>query len=131
MQKIIKFLIPIFIFLILVMPVFSFAAGLVPECDRSVPGQCTWGFSEFMKLIDNVIKFILFKMAIPIAAIMFVYAGFELVTSGGSTEKRGTAKKVFTNAVYGLVLAAGAWLIVKTLLSILGYKDIGFFLFLK
>src|SRR3989344_4581969 len=123
MQKIIKFLIPIFIFLILVMPVFSFAAGLVPECDSvSVPGQCTWGFSEFMKLIDNVIKFILFKMAIPIAAIMFVYAGFELVTSGGSTEKRGTAKKVFTNAVYGLVLAAGAWLIVKTLLSILGYN---------
>ena len=85
------------------------------------------GFLDFMKLVNGVINFILYYMAVPVAAIMFFYAGFELVTSGGSTEKRGTAKKVFTNAVYGLVFAAGAWLIVKTLLSILGYTDIGTF----
>jgi hypothetical protein len=32
------------------------------------------------------------------------------------------AIKVFKNAATGLLIAAGAWLIVKTLLQILGYK---------
>ena len=98
----------------LVVPVVSLAKGLVPDCPST---GCGW--TEFMTLINNVIHFILFYLVIPIAAIMFFYAGFELVTSGGSTEKRGTAKKVFTNAVIGLVIAAGAWLIIHTILSIL------------
>jgi hypothetical protein len=74
-----------------------------------------------MVLINNVINFILYGMVIPIAAILFAYAGFELVTSGGSTEKRGIAKKVFTNVVIGLVIAMSCWLIVKLVLGILGY----------
>jgi uncharacterized protein HemY len=67
-------------------------------------------------------------MVIPIAAILFAFAGFELVTSGGSTEKRGIAKKVFTNVVIGLVIAMACWLIVELLIHILGYKGawIGF-----
>ncbi len=136
MKKIIKLIIPIFLFLMLVAPVFSFAQ----TDDKDIPDQgfkegdtlvpcghadskgvinnpCS--FVDVLTLINAVIKFILFKLAVPIAAIMFFYAGFELVTSGGSTEKRGTAKKVFTSTVYGLVLAAGAWLIIRTILSIL------------
>lgn len=121
-----KFIIFVSVFLILIMPILSFAAfdplkGLV-SCDGTVASPCD--FNAFLNLINTVIKFILFYMAIPIAAIMFVYAGFKLVTSGGSTEARTKAKEIFWNALLGLVLAAAAWLIVKTLLSILGYKDI-------
>ncbi len=99
--------------------------GLVP-CDNSSGNLCD--FNALMKLVNTVIKFILYDMVIPIAAIMFVYAGFELVTSGGSTEKRGIAKKVFTNAVIGLIIAVAAFLIIRTILSILGYSGswIGF-----
>lgn len=113
----------------LIMPVFSFAAGLVPPCSVDpITKQCLWGFNEFMTLVNNVIRFILFALAVPIAAIMFAYAGFLMVTSGGSTESRGKAKNIATNTVYGLVIAAGAWLIVRTILSILGYHGewIGF-----
>ena len=107
----------------LIAPVASSAAGLVPPCDStSVPGQCTWGFVEFMKLINNVIGFILFDLALPIAALMFFYAGFLMVTSAGSSESKSKAKNIFSNAVFGLVIAAGAWLIVKTILSVLGFK---------
>ncbi|OGI60560.1 hypothetical protein A2641_03440 [Candidatus Nomurabacteria bacterium RIFCSPHIGHO2_01_FULL_37_25] len=132
MTKTTKFFISLAVFLMLVAPVISFAAfdplkGLVP-CNNTPDDSGTiaepCNFTAFMKLINNIIDFILFYMAIPIAAIMFFYAGFKLVTSGGSTEARGKAKNIFTNAVIGLVLAAAAWLIVKTLLSILGYKDI-------
>ncbi len=84
-------------------------------------------FTAFMDLINNGIDFILKFLAIPIAAIMFTYAGFKLVTSGGNTEARGQAKKIFTNATLGLIFAAAAVLIIKTILIILGYQNIGLF----
>ena len=113
-----KSLIFLVVFLMLIMPVFSFAKGLVPDCDNLTPAtQCD--FNAFMTLINNVITFIFLKMVVPIAAIMFFYAGFLMVTSGGSSEAKTKAKGIFTNTVFGLVIAAGAWLIVKTILSIL------------
>ena len=132
MQKIKKILIFLSIFLLLATPAISLAQlnspganGLVP-CDNSAANPC--GFPQLMTLVNNIINFILYGMVIPIAAILFTYAGFEMVTSGGSTEKRGLAKKVFTNVVIGLVISMACWLIVKLLLGILGYDGawIGF-----
>jgi Type IV secretion system pilin len=122
MQKIKKFLINnsafVIVFMLLIMPSLSFAYTLG---DPLVPPCTNCGWNDLLLLVNNVITFILEYMVIPIAAIMFVYAGFELVTSGGSTEKRGIAKKVFTNTVIGLILAVAATLIVKMILSISGY----------
>jgi len=133
MKKTTKFLIFLFILAMLMMPVLSFAqpqavplSGSLIPCGTSLnpaigsrASDHPCKFEDFITLINNVIKFALFYLALPIAAIMFAYAGFKLVTSGGSTEARSSAKNIFTNAAIGLVLAAGAWLIVKTLLSIL------------
>ncbi|OGI67449.1 hypothetical protein A2823_00970 [Candidatus Nomurabacteria bacterium RIFCSPHIGHO2_01_FULL_41_91] len=132
MKKTKKFLIFISIFLILVMPVLSLAytlgEPLVPPCSTAAaPEQCGWG--QLMGLVDNVITFILKYMAVPIAAIMFAYAGFLLVTAGGEAAgARTKAKSIFTNAAIGLILAVAAWLIIKTILAILGYEGawIGF-----
>ena len=126
MNKKIKFLVRscsfVIVFLVLIIPVILLAqeapTGLV-TCGTADTPPCD--FNSFMALINKVINFILFKMALPIAALMFAYAGFELVSSGGSTEKRGVAKSVFTNAVLGLIIAVAAWLIISTILSILGY----------
>lgn len=81
-----------------------------------------------MTLFNKVIRFILFDIVVPIAAIMFAYAGFLLVTSGGSSEARTKANTIFTNTVWGLVIAVAAWLIIRTILSTLGYDGawIGF-----
>ena len=91
--------------------------GLVP-CDGSAENPC--GFDQFLTLINTIVNFILFVMVVPIAAIIFAYAGFELITSGGETSKREKAKKIFTNVAIGLIVAAAAFLIVKTVLSIVG-----------
>ena len=118
------FLISIFILLIMIVPVFSSAfvfdseKGLVPcrdgeECD----------FNAFMTLINNIIGFALVYLAVPIAAIMFAYAGFLMVTAGDEVASARTkAKGIFMNALIGLVLAAAGFLIVQALLSILGYN---------
>jgi hypothetical protein len=89
--------------------------GLV-KCGTTSGNPC--GFDDILILINTVINFILFKMVVPIAAIMFAYAGFELVTSGGETSKREKAKGIFTNVAIGLIIAVAAFLIVQTILSI-------------
>lgn len=106
-------------------PVDADGLGLIP-CDGSAEKPCD--FNALMMLINKIISFILFALALPIAAIMFAYAGFLMVTSGGSAESKGKAKNIFTNAVFGIVIAAGSWLIVKTILTILGFDGgwIGF-----
>lgn len=135
MNKTAKFIIYLSVFLILILPIISLAAVtppsiLVPCNNNATVVKDSTGvdipivkcdFTALMTLVNNVINFILYGMAVPIAAIMFFYAGFELVTSGGSTEKRGIAKKVFTNTVIGLILAVAAFLIVKLILTIAGY----------
>jgi hypothetical protein len=129
MQKIKEILIRNYTFVIvlilLIMPVLSFAEGLVP-CGKAGQPECN--FNTFMDLINNVIKFILVKLAVPIAAVMFFYAGFKMVTSGGSAESKTQAKSIFTNTALGVAFVAGAWLIIRTVLFILGYEGawIGF-----
>jgi len=98
--------------------------NVVYEAGQTKP--CGW--NDLISLINKVLNFILFKLAIPIGAIMFCYAGFLLITSGGDTEARGTAKKIALGVVKGLVFAAAAWLIVHLILDTLGYDGswIGF-----
>lgn len=81
------------------------------------------GFDHIFILINNFIKYFILYIAIPLAAIMFCYAGFLLVTSGGSEESWGKAKGLMWNVVIGLVLVAGAWLIVNLILVVLGYNS--------
>jgi hypothetical protein len=116
MIKIKKFF---FVFFILAMPVVSLAQNVVlVPCDNSAGQPCN--FNALMTLVNNIINFILYYMAIPIAAIMFAYAGFLLVTAGGEAAgARTKAKSIFTNAVIGLILAVACWLIVKLILSTL------------
>ena len=66
-------------------------------------------------------------MAVPIAAIMFAYSGFLLVTAAGSDTKT-KAKNIFFNTVLGLVFALAAYLIIKLILLTLGWDSswIGF-----
>lgn len=92
----------------------------------TVKDYCT--FKDLLTLINTVINFILFKLAIPIAAIMFCYVGFLMVTSGGSSESRDVAKRVGGNVVKGLILAAASYIIVKAVLVALGFDGswIGF-----
>jgi len=109
------------VFIMLIIPVFSLAYTLG---DPLVPPCTNCGWNDLMTLVNNVITFILYYMAIPIAAIMFAYAGFLMVTAGGETAgARTKAKSIFTNAFIGLVIACAAWLIIKLILSILGYNE--------
>jgi|SRR3989344_1499131 len=53
-----------------------------------------------------------------LAVLMLVYGGFMYITSGGDPEKAKKGKMIFTYAVVGLLLAAFAFAIVSTIVSV-------------
>ena len=104
----------------------SFDSEVPPPVTGGVAVSCpndNCGFNDFITLINRVISFILFNLAIPISAIMFAYAGFLMLVPGReSANKRTKGNEIFWNVVWGLIIVAAAWLIVRTVLSILGYN---------
>ncbi len=87
------------------------------------------GLGDFIELIQRIIEYI-FVLILPIAAIVFAYAGYLFMTSGGDPNKRNAAKNAMTKLVLGIVVIMMAWLMVKTILVSLGVSA-GFRTFLK
>jgi hypothetical protein len=110
-------------------PFFVSAAGLVPDCNKGpliTEGQNAGqfadpcDFNDAMTLVNKVINFLLFVIATPFVALCIAWAGWLMISSGGSSEKVTKAKHIATNLVIGYVIALAAWLIVKTILTSLG-----------
>lgn len=114
----------------IVLPLSAFAAsaGACPDslipcgCDTGgTPGvvdpaeQCT--FDDFIVLAQNVINFLIFKIAAPLAAIMFAYAGYLYLTNRGNEAQVKQAHDVFTYVLIGLIVALAAWLTVNFIVT--------------
>lgn len=111
--------------IIFLVPILVMAAGkIVPECGVVVNGaiEHPCNFNYLMILINNVITFLLITMATPLFALIIIYVAWLYLSASGNTENVGKAKKILKNAVFGYVIALAAWLIVKTILSTLGFK---------
>ncbi len=130
-------LLTLFLLIFTILPVISSAqSGLVPCGTESYPkghekeyqlvNPC--GYAHIFDLINGVVNFLLMVIALPLAAIMFAYAGFLFMFSGVQPEQRTKAKKIFGNVALGFILAIAAWLIIHTILEIVGYNGswIGF-----
>lgn len=110
-----KRLSPLLLTLILIaFPLAVFADPIIP-CGAE--GECT--FQDLFVLIQNVISFLLFKLAVPLAAIAFAWAGILFVVYSGNEGKRSEAKSIIWYAIIGLALALAAWLIVDTIFGTL------------
>ncbi|HEY4477906.1 MAG TPA: hypothetical protein VJB09_01360 [Candidatus Paceibacterota bacterium] len=92
----------------------------------TILNPCNFDYAILM--INKIVNFLLFVLFVPLAAIVFCYAGFLLLFSGGDTGKMKKAKDIFWSVVVGLLWAMGAWLVIHTISDILGYKGswIGF-----
>ena len=110
----------ILLVLTLTAPLSLAHAGLIPcgnpaQGDQPAQPECT--FAYLFELVAKIVHFLLFDLAVPLAAIAFAWAGIVLLTDGGNEKKRDDAKKIATAAVVGLGLAFAAWLIVNTIFS--------------
>ncbi|MBP9771528.1 MAG: hypothetical protein KBD16_01225 [Candidatus Pacebacteria bacterium] len=101
-------------FLALVLPTLLFAAdppGLVP-CSGP---DCN--FSDFITLIQRIMNFLL-KIAIPIAVVLFSWAGFQYLTAMGDEGKIKSARSLMTSVFVGFGIALAAYLIVNVLTTV-------------
>lgn len=80
------------------------------------------GFNDFIVEVNTFINFLLFDLATPLFAIIFCYAGFLYLTSGGSQENVKKAKHIIRNALVGYIIGLCAWIIIKTILLAFGFN---------
>ncbi len=92
---------------------FSFSAYAQNTYDyiqlESIPGFEDSG-SDLKSFIESIYKFGIWTVGIA-AVLMITIGGFMYLTSAGNTSKMDVAKKVVTDAIIGLVVALGAYLI--------------------
>lgn len=114
-----------------VSPPVCTTGGLVPcgrncddlsttEIDESEPCGVCAGFYMLRKTIDFVLP-----LAVEAAIFFLIVAGLLYAFSGGDVRKAGMARSATTGAIYGLVFAFLAWLIISASLHIMGYINFG------
>lgn len=90
------------------------SAGLVP-CDTN----CKIG--DFFTMLVNVYKFIVFKIATPLAIIAITIGAIFMLISAGNPNLFGTGKKILWVAIIGLVLVFGSYAIIGFILTTIGF----------
>jgi hypothetical protein len=95
----------------------SSGGGLVP-CDGP---DCN--YEQFLILIKRVIMFLI-ELGVAFSAVVFAYAGWLYMTSGGDEGKVKQAHEMLTKVLWGFLFALGAFLIVQLISTQLGYTNI-------
>jgi len=121
-----------FIFLVLILPLTTFAAPIVPcgidgnndtyvfnGVSHKYSDKC--GFDHLIIGINNIINFLLMITG-SIAALVFAAAGFMVLTAGSNEGQVTKAKEMSWSVVKGFALMISAWLLVKLVLTALGVE---------
>jgi len=107
------------IMVVVLLPVVVKAQGTPPSPTIGVTIPNPLGTESFIDLINRVIDFLL-KVAVPLAALVILYAGFLFLTAGGNEERVKSAKRAFLWAVVGIIIlmiARGMVTLIKTIIT--------------
>ncbi|MEK7122974.1 MAG: pilin [Patescibacteria group bacterium] len=86
---------------------------LIPKCNFEAGD--TYGLGAFVELAQNVLKLI-WGIVGSIALVMFVWGGFLWLTARGEEQQVKQGWDTLINAVIGLVIILGSWVIINTLI---------------
>jgi len=110
--------------MIFVVPMISMAEIGIP-CEGP---DC--GFNHLIILANNIIKFLMFTVAVPLAELGFMWAGAGLVLNQNKESAWSEAKERFGNIAMGFGIMLAAFILVKLILSAFLNTKGGFTLFL-
>jgi len=79
-------------------------------------------FNTLGEIISRVVNFFLIPISGVILLLVFIWAGYDFMTSEGNPEKIKSAQAKITTGIIGIVLLVLAFLIVKVVELILGIK---------
>lgn len=103
-------------FAIVALPMIAYGAGLIPcgdivDANNIVTNPCT--FDHLITLTNNIIKFLMFTVAVPLAALGFMWAGASLVLNQDKESAWSEAKERFTDIAKGFGIMLGAYVLIK------------------
>lgn len=125
-----KIFFAIIIFSILVLPFAVNAAdglcndgqgGIVP-CGNTEGCPCKLG--HFFVMLNSIYAFIVKTIAAPLATIAIVVGAVMMIFSAGNPSTFQRGRQIIIYAIVGLVLAFASMIIIKAILSAMGYKYI-------
>lgn len=88
--------------------------GLVPCGGEGDP--C--GYNDLLTLADNVISFALFYVALPAGVLIIMWGGFLILTARENAGQVNQGKKLIEAVFWGIVMAFGAWMIVRVIINL-------------
>ncbi|MDO8604187.1 MAG: hypothetical protein Q7K40_02185 [bacterium] len=71
-------------------------------------------FNDLIQLANNIIKFLIYKVAVPLTAIGFMFVGARLVINQDKEGEWTKAKEAFSNIAIGFFIMLGAYVLIKT-----------------
>lgn len=124
---------------VLMLPMMAYGSGLIP-CGDPVgdpvgsiavpPSDHPCGFEDLLVLTNNIIHFLMFDVAIPLAALGFMYAGARLVLFQEKEGEWAKAKEIFGDMALGFAYMLGGYLLIKTVIYAFLNTDAGYTTFL-
>lgn len=126
--RVMRYSVP-FVFLLVLLPI---SAGATNS-----PGFPYWGplvsctglscvsLCDLILTAQNVIYFGITLVVLVISPIFLLWGGITMIISGGSEERWRSGKKILVGAIVGLFLTLGAFVIVNTVLFVVGAKISG------
>lgn len=81
---------------------------------------------DIVAMIDKILRAVLY-LSFYVAVIMFLYAGFKMITAAGNPKQIQEGKDIIWYTVVGMLWAFGAWLVVNTMLGALTGKGVAEF----
>jgi len=119
-----------FLLLVFFTPILANAActgpngekGLI-DCGCSPTGDDACTICDFFSTLVKIYDFIVKMIATPLAIIALTIGGVLIMISAGNPTLMSKGKTIFWSAVIGLVLVFCSYLIIATVLGILGYVN--------
>lgn len=94
-------------------PIWAFAAGLVP-CGGQGEPACS--LCHLFELAQGITKFLTFTIAPILAVLAVAWGGFNIFLAGASPDKVKTGRNAITKAAVGLLIVFGAWVAINEVL---------------
>lgn len=98
-----------------------FGPIIPPQSITGVQGSdtCAAGWGMLIRVINNIISFLLTLVIVFVAPLMIAYSGFLFVVNPVNSGGIAKAKSVLLNTIIGIVIALAGWMIVDAIMAVL------------
>lgn len=93
----------------------NFASAAIVVC--ADPNNCN--LCDLFKSTNNLVKFLVQSIALPLAGVAIIYAGIMILTAGAAPKNLDKGKTALWSAVWGLLIALAAWIIIDMIFKVL------------